>query len=138
MSLEEAREGERMKLHRERKKGSNSWPRLMKRREKSSEKSRSVPLTQRATDYRGLPTHQVKVMELSDALESSGSYSRAEISERLQKYRDRLMQESVEPSRSPRQQKTSRRSRSPSPSTLGVCRCESFSFTNLLFSHSYE
>ena len=60
-------------------------------------------------------------MELSDALESSGSYSRAEISERLQKYRDKLMQESVEPSRSPRQQRTSsRRSRSPSPSTLGV------------------
>lgn len=63
--------------------------------------------------------HQVKVMELSDALESAGSYSKAEISERLQKYRDKLMQESVEPSRSPRH-KSLRKSRSPSPSTLGT------------------
>ena len=31
-------------------------------------------------------------MELADALESGGSYSRAEITERLQKYRDKLMQ----------------------------------------------
>ena len=59
-------------------------------------------------------------MELSDALESSGSYSKAEISERLEKYRDKLMQESVEPARSP-VLRTQRKSRSPSPSTLGMC-----------------
>ena len=35
---------------------------------------------------------QVKAMELYDALESSGSYSKAEISERVDKYRDKLMQ----------------------------------------------
>ena len=58
-------------------------------------------------------------MELSDALESSGSYSRSEVSERLEKYRDKLLQESVEPSRSPRHL-GQRRSRSPSPSTLGI------------------
>ncbi|CAI8056762.1 Protein RRC1 [Geodia barretti] len=81
---------------------------------------------------------EVKVMELSDALESSGSYSRAEISERLQKYRDRLMQESVEPSRSPRQQKTSRRSRSPSPSTLAKYSLESSPKKQLSRSHSPE
>lgn len=31
-------------------------------------------------------------MELYDALESSGSYSKAEINERVDKYRDKLMQ----------------------------------------------
>lgn len=31
-------------------------------------------------------------MELFDALESSGSYSKAEINERVDKYRDKLMQ----------------------------------------------
>ena len=31
-------------------------------------------------------------MELYDALESSGSYSKAEITERVDKYRDKLMQ----------------------------------------------
>jgi len=31
-------------------------------------------------------------MELSDALEASGSYSKAEISERVSKFRDKLMQ----------------------------------------------
>lgn len=35
---------------------------------------------------------QLKVMELSDALEASGSYSKAEISERVSKFRDKLMQ----------------------------------------------
>ena len=95
---------------------------------------------------------QVKVMELSDALESAGSYTKTEIAERLQKYRDRLMQvrrrttasilfrschmtraltsdlvqESVEPSRSPTdQQRSLRRSRSPSPAALGnVLSCD--------------
>ena len=31
-------------------------------------------------------------MELYDALESSGSYTKAEITERVDKYRDKLMQ----------------------------------------------
>ena len=35
---------------------------------------------------------QLKVVELTDALESSGSYSKAEISERVSKFRDKLMQ----------------------------------------------
>lgn len=35
---------------------------------------------------------QVKAMELYDALESSGSYSKAEITERVDKYRNKLMQ----------------------------------------------
>ena len=35
---------------------------------------------------------QLKVVELTDALESSGSYSKAEISERISKFRDKLMQ----------------------------------------------
>ena len=35
---------------------------------------------------------KLKVVELSDALESSGSYSKAEISERVSKFRDKLMQ----------------------------------------------
>ncbi len=34
-------------------------------------------------------------MELSDALEAGGSYSKAEITERLDKYRDKLLQVSV-------------------------------------------
>ena len=34
---------------------------------------------------------QVKVVELSDALESTGSYSKAEITQRVEKYRDKLM-----------------------------------------------
>ncbi len=38
------------------------------------------------------PLMQVKAMELYDALESSGSYSKAEITERVDKYRDKLMQ----------------------------------------------
>ena len=31
-------------------------------------------------------------MELSDALEASGSYNKSEIQERVSKYRDKLMQ----------------------------------------------
>lgn len=34
---------------------------------------------------------QVKVVELSDALESTGSYSKADITLRVDKYRDKLM-----------------------------------------------
>lgn len=35
---------------------------------------------------------QLKVVELTDALESSGSYTKVEISERVAKFRDKLMQ----------------------------------------------
>ncbi len=42
-----------------------------------------------------LPLLQVKVVELSDALESSGSYTKAEITQRVDKYRDKLMNVSL-------------------------------------------
>ena len=35
---------------------------------------------------------QLKVVELTDALESSGSYTKAEIAERVKKFREKLMQ----------------------------------------------
>lgn len=34
----------------------------------------------------------MKVVELSDALEATGSYSKAEIADRVKKYREKLMQ----------------------------------------------
>lgn len=61
---------------------------------------------------------ELKVVELSDALEATGSYSKQEIYEKVNKFRERLMQEAVEPKRSPPPQLLTRRSRSPSPSTL--------------------
>ena len=57
------------------------------------------------------------MVELSDALEASGSYSKAEIAERIEKFREKLMQEAVEPKSSPPPARQG--SRSPSPTALG-------------------
>lgn len=43
-------------------------------------------------NYVVLHTLQMKVVELSDALEATGSYSKAEIADRVKKYREKLMQ----------------------------------------------
>ena len=39
-----------------------------------------------------LISSQLKVVELTDALESSGGYTKAQISERVSKFREKLMQ----------------------------------------------